>query len=480
MLYLDGTTLVLSKGRTVTVTADAPIRLSRKLNTGRILVFGLAYMLPLAVFTSFGYATAATNGHLAGSYIVTTIAMLATASSYAQLVRAYPVAGSAYTYTRGAFGSHLGFLVGWALLLDYLLLPMLSYILIGQYLSAVVPAVPQWAWIVGSIVVVTVLNLIGITIVTSVNLALVGAQILFVAVFVIAGLASYAGDQRGAGLLDPFWSATADVPHLAAGAAILALAFLGFDAVSTLSEEAKEPKRSIPRAIILTTLIGGLIFTLAAWVAGLVFPDYKHLSDDTASIDLMVRVGGAVLSGLFTAAFVAGSFASAMASQASVARILYAMGRDRMLPRTVFARVSARFRTPWITILILAALGLLALVVPLDWVFQMINFGALMAFSFVNLSVIKHFLIDRRQRGGRAIWLFLVLPIIGFAMTAWLWTSLAPLAFWIGIPWVVVGLIYLLGLTRFFTRRPPTMDFSEEDPALAPEEEPARTPAPLG
>jgi putrescine importer len=133
----------------------------------------------------------------------------------------------------------------------------------------------------------------------------------------------------------------------------------------------------------------------------------------------------------------------------------------------VFGRLSARFRTPWITIVILGALGLLALIVPLDWIFQMINFGALIAFSFVNLSVIKHFFIDRKERGGRAVMLFLVLPALGFLLTIWLWTSLPPLAFWIGIPWVLIGLAYLLGLTRFFTKKPPAMDFSEEDPALS-------------
>jgi amino acid transporter len=454
------------------MTATAPaqatgLRLKRKLNTGQLLVFGLAYMLPLAVFTSFGYATAATDGHLAGAYVVTTIAMLVTASSYAQLVRAYPVAGSAYTYSRGAFGPHVGFVVGWALLLDYLLLPMLSYLLIGQYMSAMLPAIPGWLWTVLAVVIVTVLNIIGITIVTGINLALVGAQILFVIVFVVSGIGAFANAANGIPVTDPFWSGTADLQHIAAGAAILALAFLGFDAVSTLSEEAKDPKRSIPRAIILTTLAGGLIFTIAAWVAGLVFPDYQNLSEDAASVDLMLRIGGVVLSGFFTAAFVAGSFAAALTAQASVARILFAMGRDSLLPKTVFGRLGERFRTPWVTIVILGALGLLALVVPLDAIFQMINFGALFAFSFVNLSVIKHFFIDRKQRSGKSIVLFLILPVIGFALTVWLWTSLAPLAFWIGIPWVVLGVLYLAGLTRFFTRKPPVMDFTEEDPALA-------------
>ncbi|CAN5189770.1 amino acid permease [soil metagenome] len=447
------------------------VRLKRALGTPALLVFGLAYMLPLAVFTSYGYATQAAAGHLAGAYVLTTVAMLFTAYSYSNMVRQYPVAGSAYTYTQKAFGSHLGFMTGWALLLDYLLLPILSYVLIGQYLSTVLPAVPFWLWVVAAIALVTLLNFIGINLVTNVNLALVGAQIIFVVIFVISSVGYISGNKHTVGLFDPFFGRGADLPHLAAGGAILALAFLGFDAVSTLSEEAKDPRKSIPRAILLTTLAGGLIFTVCAWVAGLVFPDYQHLSAAAPTLDLMHRAGGVVLAALFTAAFVAGSFAAAMTSQVSVSRILYSMGRDGMLPASVFGRLHARFKTPYLAIIIVGALGLIALVIPLDWVFQMINFGALIAFSFVNLSVIKTYIIDRKERGGGAIVKYIVAPAIGFALTIWLWTSLPALAFIIGGIWVAIGLIYLAVLTRGFRVRPPVMDFSEEAPVVS---EPAR------
>lgn len=449
-----------------TGTGNPAVRLKRALGTPALLVFGLAYMLPLAVFTSYGYATQAAAGHLAGAYVLTTIAMLFTAYSYANMVREYPVAGSAYTYTQKAFGSHLGFMTGWALLLDYLLLPILSYVLIGQYMTAVLPAIPFWVWVVVSVLLVTLLNYIGINLVTNVNLALVGAQILFVIIFVISSIGYLSGNPKTVGLFDPFFGKGADLPHLAAGGAILALAFLGFDAVSTLSEEAREPKKSIPRAIMLTTLAGGVIFTVCAWVAGLVFPDYQHLSASAPTLDLMHRAGGVVLSGLFTAAFVAGSFAAAMTSQVSVSRILYSMGRDGMLPSRVFGRLHARFKTPYLAIIIVGILGLVALFIPLDWVFQMINFGALIAFSFVNLSVIKTYVIDKKERTAGSIVKFLVAPGIGFLLTIWLWTSLPPLAFIIGGIWVVIGFAYLLGLTRFFRRKPPVMDFSEEEPIL--------------
>ena len=451
-----------------TRTTSSP-RLKRSLGTPSLLLFGLAYMLPLAVFTTYGIVTQVTGGHLAGAYFVTTIAMLFTAYSYANMVRAYPAAGSAYTYTQRAFGSHLGFLTGWALLLDYLVLPLLNYLIIGLYLNTAFPAIPAWLFIVVSVVLVTGLNVIGIRLVSSANLALVGVQIVFIVVFVAVGIAYASGQATIPNLLEPFIGGNSTVGNIMAGSAYLALAFLGFDAISTLSEEAKNATTSIPRAIVLCTLVGGLIFIVLAYFAGLVFPDYQHFTDaDTASLDVMKRIGGTALYAFFTAAYIAGSFASAMASQASVSRILFAMGRDGQLPRPVFGAVHPRFRTPWLAVIAVGVIGLLgSLLLSLDFVASIINFGALTAFSFVNLAVVKHFMIDRGQRGWKAVLKYIVAPAIGFAMTVWLWTSLSLTALITGIIWVLVGLIILLVLTKGFRRRPPVMDFSEDDPVTA-------------
>ena len=457
--------------RPSSTAAPAGPRLKRSLGTPSLLLFGLAYMLPLAVFTTYGLVTETTGGHLAGAYFVTTIAMLFTAGSYASMVRAYPVAGSAYTYTQRTFGRHLGFLTGWTLLLDYLALPLLNYLVIGIYLNAAFPAVPAWVWVVGSVVVVTLLNVIGITLVSSANLALVGVQIVFIVVFVATGIAYLSGGATVPNLLDPFFSGNTTLGGIAAGAAILALAFLGFDAVSTLSEEAKDARKSIPRAIILCTLVGGLLFIVTAYVAGLVFPDFKNFTDtDSAPLDVMTRIGGGALFTFFTAAYIAGSFASAMTSQASVARILFAMGRDGQLPRRVFAAIHPRFKTPWLSVLIVGVVGLIgALLLPLDVAASVISFGALVAFSFVNLAVIKHYLIDQHERGTRAVLAHLVAPLIGFALTVWLWTSLSLTTFIAGGIWVLIGVVLLAILTSGFRRKPPAMDFSEEDPAPLPE-----------
>ncbi|GAA1449210.1 APC family permease [Leifsonia poae] len=445
-------------------------RLRRALGTPALLLFGLAYMLPLAVFTTYGLVTDTTKGHLAGAYLVTTIAMLFTAYSYANMVRAYPVAGSAYTYTQRSFGRHLGFLTGWTLLLDYLALPLLNYLVIGIYLNAAFPAIPAWVFVVVSVVLVTVLNVIGITLVSSANLALVGVQIVFIVVFVVTGIAYLTGAAQLPDLLSPFFSAGTPLSAIAAGSAILALAFLGFDAVSTLSEEAKDAKKSIPRAIMLCTLAGGLLFIVTAYIAGLVFPDYANFTDlDSAPLDVMTRIGGSALFTFFTAAYIAGSFASAMTSQASVARILYAMGRDGQLPKRVFGVVHARFKTPWLAVIVVGAVGLVgALLLPLDVAASVISFGALVAFSFVNLAVIKHYVIDRRQRGPKAVVAYIVAPAIGFALTVWLWTSLSITTFVAGGIWVLAGVVILALITGGFRHKPPVMDFSEEDPAPLP------------
>jgi putrescine importer len=446
-------------------TTAGPVRLKRALGTPALTLFGLAYMLPLAIFTTYGLVTQITGGHLAGAYFVTTIAMLFTAYSYANMVRAYPVAGSAYTYTQKTFGAHLGFLTGWTLLLDYLALPLLNYLIIGLYLNEAFPGIPAWAFIVVSVLVVTVLNVIGVRLVSGANLALVGVQLVFIVVFVSVAIGYVSSNGQMPGILDPFFSGDTQLGSVMAGAAVLALAFLGFDAVSTLSEEAKDATRSIPRAILLATLVGGVLFIVMAWVAGLVFPDFANFDDpNTASLELMARIGGGALTAFFTAAYIAGSFASAMTSQASVARILFAMGRDGQLPKRVFAAVHPRLRTPWIAIIIVGVVGLLgAIFVPLDVAASVISFGALVAFSFVNLAVIKHYVVDGKQRSGPAIVKYLVAPAIGFALSVWLWTSLVQPTFTYGLIWLGAGVVILLVITRFFTRKPPVMDLADDD-----------------
>ena len=418
-------------------------------------------MVPLTVFTTYGIVTEMTGGRVAVSYVITLVAMLFTARSYARMSVAYPYAGSAYVYTQRSFGGAVGFLAGWSLMLDYLFLPMINYLVIGIYLEAAFPAVPAWVFILASIVIVTVLNVIGIVSVARANVVIIAVQAVFIGAFVVFGLASLSGQQVDP--LAPFvGDGSVEGPGvLFAGAAVLCLSFLGFDSVSTLAEEAKEPTRSVPRAIMITTIAAGVIFIGLSYLAQLVFPSNDFTDVDSAALDVMQTAGGEFLAVFFTAAYVAGAAGSALTSQASVSRIIYAMGRDGVLPKRVFGRLSARFKTPVVAVLCVSVVSLLAIWIDLGLLAGMISFGALVAFSVVNLSVIKHYYVDRKERAGIQVLRNLVLPLIGFALTVWLWTSLSVETFIVGLSWLAVGVVLLAIVTRGFRRPTPMLDLKE-------------------
>ncbi|WP_460953311.1 APC family permease [Pseudomonas marginalis] len=426
-----------------------------------LVLFGLAYMVPLAVFTTYGLVTQMTKGHLPTAYLLTLAAMLLTAYSYGRMVQAHPYSGSVYTYTRKAFGAYFGFIAGWTLLLDYIFLPLLSYLLIGIYMSEYFPGVPTAAWVLGSIALVTVLNLVGIESITRVNWVLIVAQLVFIVVFVALSIHNLSGQSEPVSLLGPFHHEGFSMPLIMSGAAILCLSFLGFDAVSTMAEETPNPRRTIPLAIMVVSLLGGLLFLVVSYFAQLVFPEWGSFADpDSASVDVMRRVGGELLVTGFTATYVAGCFASAMVSQASVSRVLFAMGRDGALPR-VLGKLVSKKRVPASAIMLVSLFSLIALFITLDTVANMISFGALFAFSAVNLAVIKHYLVDQKLRGSRNYLMYAALPALGFLSTIWLWTSLSSMSFTIGLCWMGLGLVCLLGVTRGFRLKMPELQIAE-------------------
>ncbi|MGC5701743.1 APC family permease [Pseudomonas sp. NFXW11] len=439
--------------------------LRRILGLPALVFFGLVYMVPLTIFTTYGVVTQITGGRTAAAYVVTLLAMIFTALSYSVMVRKYPIAGSAYSYASLSFGPSIGFLAGWSLLLDYLFLPMINYLVIGLFLNLAFPAVPAWVFVLATIALVTLLNIRGIGSVSGMSNLIVCAQLVFVVVFVALVIrqqaqapsldlaAPWIGDGSQPGLLP-----------LMAGAAVLCLSFLGFDAVSTLAEETREPRRDIPRAIVITTLGAGLLFIVLAMASQLAFPGSSFKDADSAASEVMLHAGGRFLEMFFTAAYVAGAAGSALASQASVSRILYSMGRDGILPQRVFGSLSARYKTPVIAIVLVSLVSLLAVVVDLTTLASMISFGALVAFSVVNLAVIKSHLGQGQgqPRSTARLLQYGLLPLIGFALIAWLWTSLSLLTLGIGLAWFALGLGYLALHTRGFRQPAPQVQFSEQ------------------
>ncbi|MET3290526.1 UNVERIFIED_CONTAM: putrescine importer [Brevibacillus sp. OAP136] len=313
-----------------------PRSLKRSLSLFHVIFFGLAYMAPLTIFTTYGVATQASHGMLPAAYIVALIAMAFTAYSYGRMVKVYPMSGSAYTYTQKSLNSHVGFLVGWAILMDYLFLPMINYLVAALYLAIYFPSVPFWVWVISFIVITTVLNILGIKLATNINTLFVIYQFFVLVVFVVL---SVKGILHGMGTgtlvsIKPFFNPDVPLSSVMAGASLLCLSFLGFDAVSTLSEETKNPDKTIPKAILLVTLIGGALFIFISYVGHMVYPDYASFKNpDTAAYEMIEYVGGNLLTALFTAASLVGFLASAVAAHGSVTRLLYAMGRDSVLPQ---------------------------------------------------------------------------------------------------------------------------------------------------
>jgi amino acid transporter len=440
--------------------------LTRTLGLRSVVLFGLAYMTPLIVLGTFGVVADTTKGTVPTAYLLALGAMLFTAHSYGRMATAHPVAGSAYTYVRRAIDSRAGFLIGWATLLDYFFLPMVIWLIGGAYLQARFPGVPSWAWIVAFIAVTTALNVLGIKAAERINDLLMGFQVLVIAIFVVLSL-SHVVHLGGAGALagtTPFVNHETTLSGISAGAALAAYSFLGFDAVTTLTEETLDPERTMPRAILLTAFIGGGIFVLVAFTTQLVHPGSAFHDPDSAAFEIAKTIGGDLFSSVFLAGLVVAQSASGIAAQASTSRLLYAMGRDSVLPRKIFGHIHPRFRTPVFNILLTGVVGLLALGLDVATSTSFINFGAFTAFTFVNLSVIATFIRERRSGRTPGLLPYVIVPAIGAVIDGWLLVHLDGKALILGLSWLTVGVVYLACLTRGFRAAPPEMEFAEETP----------------
>ncbi|MGF6693267.1 putrescine importer [Metapseudomonas resinovorans] len=436
--------------------------LQRTLSLGSVVLFGIAYMTPIIVLGTFGILADTTGGLVPAAYVAASVAMLFTALSYARMAAAFPVAGSAYSYVRKAINPKLGFLAGWAVLLDYLFLPMAIWLIGAAYLHSAFPAVPQAVWVLAFIGVTTAINVVGLRLAKNINGALMLVQFLVLVAFVVLCVHYVLGDaSKPLWSLEPFLKEGMQLPLIMSGAAIACYSFLGFDAVSTLTEETRDPRRTIPRAILLITLIGGLIFIVTSYFVQLAHPSTEFHSADSAAYEIARNIGGDVFVSIFLIGLVVGQFTSGLSAQASASRLLFAMGRDGVLPHSLFGRLSERFGTPVGSIVLCGAVALLALQMDVTTSTSFINFGAFLAFTLVNLSVIFHYWLNGERCGPRELVQFLIFPLIGMLATLWLMVSLDHLAIILGLSWLALGLIYLGWLTGGFRRQPPELSFEE-------------------
>ena len=420
-------------------------QLDRRLKLRHLLVYGMVFIVPIAPVAVYGFVAHASQGMVPLVYLVGMVAMFFTALSYKQLSAEFPFAGSVYAYVRRGINPFVGFIAGWMILADYLLVPAVIYIFVSNWIGGLVPGVPHWVWIVVLLAINTAINVLGVRLQSRAHFVLLALELIALAVFVVLAIRFVFVLGHGTGGFS--WAPLYQPGHLSWGfiataTTIAALSFLGFDAISTLAEESREPRRDVGTATVLTLVILGALFVLQTWLAALAHPDYANLDDNLGFFQIARDVGGTALFVLFIVVkALATGVASALASQSAISRILFAMGRDRALPFGGFlAKVDARFKTPANAIAFVAVLSLvLSLTVPITVLLHLVNFGALTSFLLLNLSVPAYFWMRRGQRTRP--FRHIVMPLCGFAIVGFIFTGFDRTTFLFGGAWLVAGLL---------------------------------------
>jgi len=423
--------------------------LKRALTTRDLVVYGLVFMVPIAPYTVFGFVWNDSKGMVPLAYLVGLVGMFFTAMSYAAMSRAFPVAGSVYSYAQRGLHEIAGFFAGWLILLDYILIPALLYIVSAIALRPLLPAVPDVAWILVFIVFNAVVNLLGIRFTARANWYMLVMEMIVLALFVLLGLlALFNGKGAGALTLRPIYDpAVFSLSTIAGATSIAVLSFLGFDGISTLSEESRSGPDSVGRATLLSLVMVGALFMAQTWIATDLSRGLRFSSPETAFYDVVGLVAGPWFKVItLVAVVVSAGVANAMAAQAAVSRVLFAMARDGKLPGAL-ARVHPRFQTPYVSTLVVAVISAFAGVLFLDHLDELnrvVNLGALSGFLLLHLSVVNHFFLRRKSRD----WLrHLVCPMAGFLVIGYVLYGMDAAAKLMGAAWIGVGIVYYLVIT---------------------------------
>ena len=444
--------------------------LHRSLGFVDLLVYGLIFMVPIAPFGIFGSVFQGSGGMVALAYAIGMVAMMFTALSYSQMSRAFPMAGSVYTYAGRGISPPVGFLAGWMILLDYVLVPALLYLIAAIAMNSLVSGIPVWLWLVGFVVLNTVVNYMGIEMTARVNKVMLAAELVVLAIFLVIGIVALTqGKGRGFDFSPLYDSGTFSWSLVFGAVSIAVLSFLGFDGISTLAEENKESAEAIGRAMVAALLLAGVLFIVQTWVASLLVTDPEALvakgdPGGTAFYDAAAVAGGPWLSKLTAlATAIAWGFANSLVAQAATSRLLYAMARDRQLP-SFLARVHKSKGVPVNATLLVAVVSLvLGLYFStrddgISLLSTLVNFGALTAFLALHVSVVVHYLV---RGGSRDWWRHLIAPAIGFAILAYVLLNAQLQAKWLGLIWFAVGLAVLVVLVSL-GRRPELALVDEE------------------
>lgn len=428
-------------------------QLRRVLKLRDLIFYGIVIITPIAPVPIYGVAQELSRGHIVICILLAGIAMMLTAFSYGRMASLYPSAGSAYVYVGRGLNPHLGFLAGWAMILDYLVLPIVAIIQASLAVGRLVPQVSYPAWVTIFTLLITMLNWRGIQTTARANIALLIGMSVVIAAFLIMAI-RYLFHLQGLGGLvsvQPFSHSALDFRSIATATSFAALTYIGFDGVTTLAEDVENPRRNVLLATVAVCLFTTIFSCILVYLAALIWPDYRTFPNiETAFMDVTHRVGGAVLFQAMGAVVILSSLGGGLAGQVGAARVLFGMGRDDVLPRSVFGYLDPVTNNPLLNIGLVAVVAFAgSLLLSLEHAGELLNFGAFLAFMGVNLAVIRQYYF-LRGRGERRFLADAMIPLVGFLFCFGIWLSLPMLAKLVGGGWFLMGIIYSAVRTRGF------------------------------
>jgi putrescine importer len=451
-------------------------QLRRTLKLSDLIFYGIVLIQPIAPVPLYGVAQKLSDGHFVTIILIAGFAMLITAVSYGRMATLYPTAGSAYTYVGKGLNPHLGFLAGWAMILDYLLQPLINTVWISTALHERaayfhIPQIPFviWALIIAGIM--TALNLAGVKASATANKVLLAVMSVVVVYFIVVAVRFLYAGQGWAGLfsIQPLYDAKTFNSHkILTATSFAALTYIGFDGVTTLAEDVENPKRNVLLAVVLTCLFAGICSGIEAYLGARVWPDWQSFPNlETAFMDICARAGGLILSWSMALVLIVAAFGSGLTGTLGAARLLFGMGRDGVLPKKFFGQLTPGTSTPTNNILLIGGLSFIGAVLlnyigsAYEHAGELLNFGAFLAFMGVNFACFWQFSMRRQQGAPVNFVRDALLPLVGFIFCGLIWVNLNIIAKTVGGIWFAIGLLYVGYKTNWFRSAPVMIDFRE-------------------
>lgn len=434
---------------TTASTSSAP-RLRRTLTLWDLILYGVIVIQPVAPMSVFGVLSERGRGHVVTTILIAMIAMLFTAFSYGRMARAYPSAGSAFTYVGQEINPALGYVTGWSMVMDYMLNPMICIIWCSQQAHVFAPGIPYWGWAVFFAMVFTGLNIQGVKTSARVNSALaVGMGVVITIFFVTAARYIFGHPHDGVGFFTrPFYDPqTFRAEAVLGGTSIAVLTYIGFDGISTLSEEAENPRRNILLATVLTCLVIGILSAFEVYAAQLLWPASQPFPNTDTAFTFIAGRAWAPMFAILGFTLLVANFGSGMGAQLGAARLLYGMGRSKALPQGFFGAVDPKRHVPRNNVIFVGVIALAgAFLISYGLGAEMLNFGALIAFMGVNLAAFMRYYVRGEKK---TFWSFFP-PLAGFFICLLLWLNLSRPAKIVGAIWMGVGIAFGAVKTKGF------------------------------